>query len=116
MANVVRRAVSGRRVWAARGIAAAVDLVQIGLFPFFIEGSMNPVSAALDLVTCIVLIWLVGWHIAFLPTFIIEQLPVADLAPTWTLATLIATRKYGKEPAGQFSPPSDGGHSLGPPA
>jgi hypothetical protein len=92
--NGVNQGLSGRRVWAARGIAAGVDLLQIALFPFFAEGSLFPLNAALDLVTCITLILLVGWHIAFLPTFIIEQLPVADLAPTWTLATLIATRKY----------------------
>jgi hypothetical protein len=97
--------ISGARVWTARSIAAFVDLLQIGLFPFFIEGSVNPWNAALDLLTCITLICLVGWHIAFVPTFIIEQLPVADLAPTWTLATLIATRHHGKKPAGEFSPP-----------
>src|SRR5580704_10792908 len=76
------RMTSGVRVWTARGIAAFVDLLQIGLFPFFIEGSANPLNAILDVLTCITLICLIGWHIAFLPTFIIEQLPVADLAPT----------------------------------
>src|SRR5271170_4871805 len=109
MENSLRRPISGRRVWAARGIAAAVDLLQIALFPFFAEGSLFLPNAVLDVLTCITLICLVGWHIAFLPTFIIEQLPVADLAPTWTLATLIATRRHGRnEPAGQFSPPANG--------
>ena len=96
---------NGVRVWTARGIAAFVDLLQIALFPFFVEGSLFPLNAVLDVLTCLALIWLIGWHIAFLPTFIIEQLPVADLAPTWTLATLIATRHHGKELPGQFSPP-----------
>jgi hypothetical protein len=97
MENSVRQPILGRRVWIARGIAAAVDLVQIGFFPFFIEGSLFPLNAVLDVVTCITLVLLIGWHIAFVPTFIIEQLPIADLAPTWTLATLIATRGYGRK-------------------
>jgi hypothetical protein len=99
MENGAKQSISARRVWAARGIAAAVDLVQIGFFPMFIEGSIFPLNAVLDVVACVVLVWLIGWHIAFVPTFIIEQLPVADLAPTWTLAVLFATRRHGAAPA-----------------
>ena len=40
----------------------------------------------------VAMVLLVGWHIAFIPTFIIESLPLVDLAPTWTVAALIATR------------------------
>ena len=81
-----------REFWLARGIAIAADFVQIAVFPFFFEGILSPLNVALDILVCGLLIVLVGWHIAFLPTFIIEQLPFADLAPTWTLAALIATR------------------------
>ena len=49
-------------------------------------------AAALDVVVAIVLTLLVGWHIAFIPSFIIKALPFADMAPTWTIAVLIATR------------------------
>lgn len=58
---------------------------------------MSPVNAGLDVVVAICLILLVGWHIAFLPTFIVEQLPFADLAPTWTIGVLFVTR--GSRPA-----------------
>src|ERR1700689_4261809 len=99
MENAVKQSISARRVWAARGIAAAVDLVQIGFFPMFIEGSIFPLNAVLDVVACIVLVWLIGWHIAFVPTFIIEQLPVADLAPTGTRGLFLPPRRHGAPPA-----------------
>jgi len=35
---------------------------------------------------------LLGWHVAFLPAFVVELLPVADLFPTWTIAVLYVTR------------------------
>jgi hypothetical protein len=39
------------------------------------------------------LIRLLGWHWAFLPTLMIEALPGADLFPTWTAAVFFATRQ-----------------------
>jgi hypothetical protein len=96
---VEHRIISRRRIWLARGIAALADLIQLTLFPIFFQGSALPFHAVLDVVVAIVLILLVGWHIAFVPTFIIELLPFADLAPTWTLATFIATRgRAGSKP------------------
>jgi hypothetical protein len=91
------RSLSALRNWLARGIAVAADFVQIALFPLFSEGIVSPLNVGLDVLVCGLLIFLVGWHIAFLPTFIIEQLPFADLAPTWTLAALIATRGKRKD-------------------
>ncbi len=81
------------RVAIARAVAVAADVLQMGLFPAFLEGLASPFEAALDMVVCAVLTWLVGWHIAFLPSFLVEGLPFVDLAPTWTIAILIATRK-----------------------
>jgi hypothetical protein len=80
------------RVWIARGIAIAADVVQIALAPAVAEGFASPLDAGLDAAVCIVLTLLVGWHIAFLPSFLIKALPFADLAPTWTIAVLLATR------------------------
>jgi hypothetical protein len=70
----------------------AADAAQLAVPWVFGEGIVSPLDAVLDVVVGLTLIWLVGWHVAFIPTFIIEALPIADLAPTWTLATLIATR------------------------
>ncbi|HEY2586731.1 MAG TPA: hypothetical protein VGI81_13285 [Tepidisphaeraceae bacterium] len=96
MGEAIRNVLTPGRVWLARGIAMAADLVQIGLFPYFAEGVISPADAALDAVVAVVLVWLVGWHIAFVPTIVVEMLPVADLAPTWTLAVFIATRGRAK--------------------
>jgi hypothetical protein len=40
----------------------------------------------LDLIVAFVLIRLLGWHCAFLPTLAAELIPGADLFPTWAAA------------------------------
>ena len=38
------------------------------------------------------LLWrILGWHWALAPSFLFELLPIADVAPTWTLAVWIIT-------------------------
>jgi len=86
------RPISSRRIWLARGIAMAADALQIAVFPYFFEGVLSPVNALLDVVVMVAMVLLVGWHIAFVPTFLVEQLPFADLAPTWTVAVWIVTK------------------------
>ncbi len=87
---------SSGRIWLARGIAVAADIAQIALFPVLFEGFASPLDAVVDVAVAVVLTLLVGWHIAFIPSFIVKALPFADLAPTWTVAVLFATR--GKKP------------------
>jgi len=93
------QALSPQRIWLARGIAVAADIVQIVFFGIMAEGFASPVDAVVDVIVAIALTLLVGWHIAFIPSFIIKALPFADLAPTWTIAVLIATR--GRETPGE---------------
>ncbi len=81
-----------KRILAARAIAVLADAIQLGFLPLFAGGAPEGFDAALDLVVCGAMIVLVGWHWAFLPAFIAEALPGVDLAPTWTLAVLFATR------------------------
>jgi hypothetical protein len=81
------RRYSRGRVAIAWAIAALVDAVQIAGV-----AAALPLNEGLDVVVAVALTFLIGWHIAFIPTFIIESLPFADLAPTWTLAVFIATR------------------------
>jgi hypothetical protein len=82
-----------RRILAARAVALLADALQLGLLPLFVEGALSIVNGVLDVVVAGVLIALVGWHWAFLPAFVAELIPALDLAPTWTVAVLIATRR-----------------------
>jgi hypothetical protein len=80
---------------AAYLVAIGADLMEIVLFPIFSEGFASLAGDFVDVMVCIVLVLLVGWHIAFLPSFLIKVVPIVDFAPTWTLALLIATRNRG---------------------
>jgi hypothetical protein len=78
---------------AAFGIAICADLIEICLSPLFSEGFASPFDDVLDAVVCVILSLLLGWHLAFLPSFAVKLIPVADFAPTWTIAVLIASRR-----------------------
>lgn len=71
------------------------DLLQIACFPAFAGGWVSPVNNALDVVVAIVMVRLLGWHFAFLPTFVAELVPGVDLVPTWTAAVWFVTRGRG---------------------
>ncbi len=82
-----------RLAWA---VAIAADALQIAAFPLFVEGGISPADSLLDLIVAFVLIRLLGWHWAFLPTLAAELIPGADLFPTWTAAVWFVTRQQVK--------------------
>ncbi len=90
------------RIRAARAVAMLADLLQIAVFPAFSEGALSPANDALDLVVAAAVSALVGWHWAFLPSFLSELIPMWDLVPTWTAAVWYVTS--GTPPGG--GPPS----------
>ncbi len=73
-------------------IAIAADALQIVLLPVFGMGGISPLVDGLDIVMAIVMIVLLGWHLAFLPTVIAELIPGLGLFPTWTAAVFFVTR------------------------
>ncbi|MDP2875357.1 MAG: hypothetical protein Q8O00_04175 [Holophaga sp.] len=80
------------RLRAAWIIAIAVDALQLGLFP--ITGTLSTwVDNPLDLAAMSVVWYLVGWHWALLPTFVVELVPFVELVPTWTLALWLISRR-----------------------
>lgn len=85
---------SPRTVRLAWALAIAVDALQI-LFAAGTGGLATFVDKPLDLVAMGVFWSLLGWHWAFLPTFVVELVPFVELAPTWTLAVWLATRGEG---------------------
>ena len=78
-----------RIAWA---VAIAADTLQIAAFPLFVEGALSPADSILDLAVAYVMIRLLGWHWAFLPTAAAKLIPGADLFPTWTTAVWFVTR------------------------
>jgi hypothetical protein len=83
-----------RTAWV---VAVLVDGLQLITSPAEFTGPMAWVlDAGVDLATMGVMIFLVGFHWAFLPSFVTKMLPFVDLAPTWTLAVFIATRDRQK--------------------
>ncbi len=92
------------RIWLARTIAIVADLLQIVLFPLFLPGAASPWSDALDLAVAAALTVLVGWHWAFLPSFVAEVVPGLDLVPTWTAAAFFVTRGSGRAAGRRISP------------
>src|SRR5215467_4245355 len=69
------------RVRAARIVAIVADFIQIAALPMFAGGWLSPLNDVLDVVVALVLLRLVGWHVAFLPSFIAEFVPGLDLIP-----------------------------------
>ncbi|HKQ56950.1 MAG TPA: hypothetical protein VJY35_03695 [Candidatus Eisenbacteria bacterium] len=86
------------RIRLAWIVAAVADILQLALLPAFGGGFFSAFDVVLDAAVGILLTVLLGWNLAFLPTFIVELIPGVDLVPTWLVAVWIATRGR-REPA-----------------
>ncbi len=68
--------------------AIAADLIQLPLTLGFLSGIFAIHAEALDVMIDFLMaalsIGLLGFHWTLLPTFMIETVPVLDVAPTWT--------------------------------
>ena len=91
-----------RLAWA---VALGADALQIVAFPLFAEGALSPADSVLDLLVAFVLIRLLGWHWAFLPSLAAELIPGADLFPTWTAAVWFVTRQQVRSMEPEILPP-----------
>lgn len=87
------------------GLAVVIDALQIGLFPLFSEGAFSPADTVVDCLAFLVFWRLVGWHPALLPSFVFEQIPLVDLAPTWTIAVGLAVRRRRRAAMAEKKPP-----------
>jgi hypothetical protein len=86
-------------------VAILADALQIGAFPLFAEGALSPADMVLDILVAALLIRLLGWHWAFLPSLAAELLPGFDLFPTWTAAVFFVTRAQVKSGEPEILPP-----------
>jgi hypothetical protein len=74
-------------------VAIIADLLQVIVFPLFVEGAESPADDVLDIGIGAVLIYLLGWHWEFLPSFVAKLVPGVDLVPFWTLAVANVYRR-----------------------
>lgn len=85
------------RTRIAVGLATAIAADGLQLFaqaiPFAPQG--------IDLVAAIVVSRAIGFHPIFLPTFLVELIPLVDDLPTWTgcVLAVIAMRRHGTDKA-----------------
>ena len=95
-----RPPLSRSRLRVAWAIALTVDAIQI---PATAAGPVGWfIDVGLDLITMAVMWAMLGFHWAFLPSFLTEWVPYLNLAPFWTLAVALATR--GRGPGGEDLP------------
>ena len=67
-----------RKAWF---IAILADAIQIVGMPLFAEGGLSPLDTGLDVIVGAILIKLLGWHWAFLPTFAASLSPDSTFSP-----------------------------------
>jgi len=91
------------RVRVAYACAIAVDALQLVAGPLGWTG----IDEALDVAAAVATSAAIGFHPLLLPTFVVEFLPIVDMAPTWTacVAIVIALRRRRQRLDG---PPTDG--------
>jgi hypothetical protein len=81
------------RFRAAMIIAIIADALQIILLPLFVVGAESPADDVVDLGVGAALVYLLGWHWEFLPSFFAKLVPGVDLIPFWTMAVASVYRK-----------------------
>ena len=79
------------RVVAALAVGVVADFLQAVLLPLewmFVQQIVDVIAMGLTM-------WLLGFHLLLLPTFVVELIPVMDMLPTWTgcVIAVIALRK-----------------------
>ena len=79
------------RIAAAIAVAITADAFSFVIGPF----GFTFADEIVDVAVMGIETWLLGFHLLFLPTFVLEILPVADMIPTWTacVLTVVAIRR-----------------------
>ena len=91
-----------RTAWV---VAIAADTLQLAAMPLFVAGGISPAEVGLDLIVAVILIRLLGWHWAFLPSLLAELVPGFDLFPTWTAALFYVTHERVQSNEPEILPP-----------
>lgn len=100
------------RLLIAGAVAVAADILEICLLPFTIEGVLSPIADILDIVVGGIMVSLLGWHWAFMPSIMGKLVPGMDLVPLWSLAVFYVAA--GNKQAADV--PQGGHAAVAPPA
>lgn len=92
------------RLVAAGAVAVVADLIEVALFPITAEGILSPVADVLDVVVAAIMVALLGWHWAFMPSIMGKVIPGVDLVPFWTMAVFIVGMGEQQKQSGQQMP------------
>jgi hypothetical protein len=100
----------GPQFMTAMVLAIVADVLQLAVFPAFVEGALSPADDLLDIGIAAMMVRLLGWHWEFLPSFLGKLVPGVDLVPFWTIAVANVWRKTkrmaaseAEKPAGELS-------------
>jgi hypothetical protein len=74
-------------------LAIIADALQVIFLPLFVEGAESPADDILDVGVGGALVYLLGWHWEFLPSFLAKLVPGVDLVPFWTMAVANVYRR-----------------------
>lgn len=80
----------------ALALALVADLLQLVLFPLFVEGAASGLDDVVDFAVGITMVKLLGWHWVFLPSMLTKLLPGLDELPCWTMAVLFVRAERAK--------------------
>jgi hypothetical protein len=91
-------ATTSRQRWAlALAVAGAADLLQLLVFPAFIEGAASPFDDAVDVVVVTLLLAILGFRWRLAIGLGAELIPGVALFPTWT--AVVASVRVDPKPA-----------------
>ena len=86
----------------ALGIAVAADGLQLLLGPL----GWAFIDQAIDCMAMILVSWVLGFHVLFLPTFVVELVPILEDLPTWSACTVAVIALRKREQQNNSSPPA----------
>ena len=89
-----------RRIWLAFTVAIVADGLQLLLGPL----GWIFLDEVIDVLAMLLMTLLLGFHPLFLPTLIVEFIPVVDMLPTWIGCTAVVVALRRKQP--RADPPS----------